>query len=156
MATYSVPTTEDTSMNGANGVITAVVEPGENYKRSATNGSGSVTVLDNGGLPVVSISSKAALPDGTGVTERATFEIIVSTVENVDADLEVQLIIPPGTSRGFNISGTNPVIRSGSKSASTTITMATTGLGAVSEEELIYTLRLPSCHIYIQFHHQLG
>ena len=150
MATYSVPTTEDTSMNGTNGVITAVVEPGENYKRSATNGSGSVTVLDNGGLPVVSISSKAALPDGTGVTERSTFEIVVSTVENVDADLDVMLNIPDGTQLGFNINGTNPIrIPSGSKTASTTISMATTGLGAVSEQELIYTFEITELtHLY--------
>ena len=143
MATYSVPTTEDTSMNGTNGVITAVVEPGENYKRSATNGSGSVTVLDNGGLPVVSISSNAALPNGTGVTEGSTFDITISTVDNVSSDLDVMLNIPDGTLFGFNITGTNPIrIPSGSKSASTTITMGITGLGAVSEQELIYTFEI--------------
>ena len=111
-ASYTVSTTGDTNAGGNNGTITVSVEPGPDYKLAASGTSDSVTVRDDGGtftLPEVSITSVAAGPTGTGVTERYSFKFNVETVNNVIGEnLDVQITYPTASASTHGLTITGP------------------------------------------------
>ena len=68
-AKYNVPTAGDTIAGDTDGIITAEIEPGANYKRANRNTSSTVTVLNDGTFVLPSIEFALAnqeVQEGTG------------------------------------------------------------------------------------------
>ena len=110
---------------GDDGTIVVSIVEGAGYALGDTI-SVSTNVTDPV-LPVVTIASSAA---DTGVTERGSFTITVSTVENVSEDLEVTLDIPDGSGEALTFAldggGNTLTIMTGTNSASGVINVGIT------------------------------
>ena len=118
--TYSVQTREYDPTSGGNGTITATIEPGAGYKRADAQGrSATVSVLNDGGLPVITFTSLT-----NTVAEGGELLYPFNISGTVNGDEVITLLANSGTTATFEtdfIFDNSSTIRIGSGDTSGTI-----------------------------------